>query len=425
MDGKTGLTDIAARVRRVLAEDPGASDEIRSGRAAFLREVERRNQPSIGGRAFDRRNRYWLPLCFSAFIGVAAALWLWTRPGTFQIGETREGRIGDVIEAADGRVVPVSFSEGSTLVLRDGGRIRVLSLESGATQVLVEDGVVDATIVHRKTGRTKWEFDVGAYRVTVNGTKFRMAYQAASRALRVSTEEGQVTVAGGSLATPRTVSAGQSLAPVAAPKQEASHDASPVPIADVAPSGAPVDPPVPVAEVAPSAAPSALDERSSPMAKSVAATGRWQELIAAGRLREGLRGAERADFDLVCETATIKELLALAEAGRFFGPSKRAVVALSTLRRRFPSSPEAGTAAFTLGRIALEKDGAYTQAARWFETYLREQPNGPLMGDAFGRLLEARRRSGDSSGARTSAQQYLRRFPQGPYAAEARDILSQ
>jgi len=429
MDRKKGLTDIAARVRHALAEDPDASDEIRSGRAAFLAEVERRNLPPRSSRAATQLNRYWLPLGFAASIAIGAAgLWLWTRAGTFQIGESREGSIGDVIEAADGRVVPVSFSEGSKLVLHDGGRIRVLSVEAGATHVLVEDGIVDASIVHRQTGRTKWEFDVGAYRVTVNGTKFRMAYQSTTRALRVSTEEGQVTVSGGSLETPRMVSAGQSLTP--SDPSDAALAIPEVPEAAAGPAAATADSgPGPAnsgpgpAGSAPALANSAA-QPESPRAGQAARDRQWQELIAAGRLREGLRAAERADFALVCQTATAKELLALAEAGRFFGPSKRAVAALGALRRRFPRSPDAGTAAFTLGRIASEKDGAYSQAADWFEIYLREQPNGPLMGDAFGRLMEARRRAGDLAAARSSAQQYLRRFPAGPYAAEARDILS-
>jgi TolA-binding protein len=201
------------------------------------------------------------------------------------------------------------------------------------------------------------------------------------------------------------VSAGESLSSVEAsqPTPAAERAAEPVPST---PSAASVAPPEP--------APPARAIRSE-----------WQELLAAGQLREGLRAAERADFARVCETATLKELLALADAGRFFGPTRRATDALTSLRRRFPHSSDAGTAAFTLGRIALEKQGAYTTAASWFEVYLREQPNGALMGDAFGRLMEARLRSGDRAGARSSAEQYLRRFPAGPYAQEARDILAQ
>jgi transmembrane sensor len=413
MEPKKGVTHIASRVQHVLADDPDASDEIKRGRAAFIAEVERRNARSSARRGTRPGRRYWLPLGFAASLAAGAAgLWFLMRAATFQVGEAREGSIGDVIEAVDGSVVPVSFSEGSTLMLHHGGRIRVLSLEAGATRVLVEDGVVDTTIVHRKTGRTKWEFDAGAYRVTVNGTKFRMAYASSSRALRVSTEEGQVTVTGGSLEKPRVVSAGQSLTPAVLPREAPAVAGSSEPVTAAAPAGA-------SAAASSSAAPPEQAPSTRPSRGQ-----RWQELIGSGQLLEGLRAAERADFEQVCETATLKELLALAEAGRFYGPIKRAVAALGVLRRRFPRSSDAGTAAFTLGRIAMEKSGAYSQAASWFETYLREQPNGPLMGDAFGRLMEARSRAGDGPGARSSAQEYLRRFPAGPYATEARDILS-
>jgi TolA-binding protein len=137
-----------------------------------------------------------------------------------------------------------------------------------------------------------------------------------------------------------------------------------------------------------------------------------------------LAAAERFGFARACQLATAKELLGLADAGRFFGPDRRAVMALQVLRQRFPGSIDAGTAAFTLGRIAFERQHAYTEAANWFETYVREQPSGPLMGDAFGRLMEAKLRSGDLTSARANAQQYLRRFPEGPYASEARGVLS-
>jgi outer membrane protein assembly factor BamD (BamD/ComL family) len=230
-----------------------------------------------------------------------------------------------------------------------------------------------------------------------------MAFRAGDRSLRVSTEEGSVTVAGGCLEAPKIVSAGESLEPC--PSRQAPEPDD-MPAVEAAPALAP--------SVAPGARTTATPVRVE----------RWRELLAAGRLREALRAAERANFDQVCRTATAKELMALADAGRFFGPSKRAVSALVALRERFPGSAAAGTAAFTLGRIVFENEHAYAQAATWFETYLREQPSGPLMGDAFGRLMEARLRSGDTTRARASASQYLRRFPGGPYSAEARGILS-
>ena len=406
MDGKRGLTNIGSRVRDHLADDPAAGDELRRGRAAFLDEVERRNAASSLQRSSPRGRGRWRLLVLSASVAAGAAgVWLWTRPPTFEIGEAHRGKLGDVIEAADGRVTPIAFSEGSTLSLRDGGRIRVLALDAGDARVLVEDGVVDADIERPKRGKTRWEFELGPYRVTVNGTKFRMAFRASDRSLRVSTQEGRVTVAGGCLDGPKSVSAGESLDATCPPREAPPADDR---AADTAALGVP-----------PTAARADLATTLKP-----ARVERWREPLAAGRLLEGLRAAERANFAEVCRTATAKELLALADAGRFFGPPQRAVTALGALRQRFPGSMDAAMASFTLGRIAFEKQHAYADAARWFESYLVEQPSGPLMGDAFGRLMEARHRAGDTAGARASAEQYLRRFPEGPYASEARGILS-
>jgi TolA-binding protein len=118
------------------------------------------------------------------------------------------------------------------------------------------------------------------------------------------------------------------------------------------------------------------------------------------------------------------ELLALADAARLSDQTPRAVEALLALRQRFPGSTSAATGAFSLGRLAFEKRGAYAEAARWFARYLDEQPNGPLMGDAVGRLMEARHRAGDRPAARRDAERYLQRFPEGPYAGTARAILA-
>jgi hypothetical protein len=402
MDRKEDLEATGARYRDLILKDPRAGDELRRGRAAFLEEVERQNAAATVRRPSARRHRRWLALFFPvAAAAGATAVWVWPRPMSFQIGEARQGELGSIVEATDGRTVPISFSEGSTLLLGQGGRLRVLSVAAGNTRVLVEDGIVDASIAHRAGAKTRWDFEVGSYHVTVNGTKFRMAFRAGERSLRVSTEEGSVTVAGGCLEKPQTVSAGESLEPSC-------------------PSG---EVPPPDDRPAIEAAPAAAARDVAPPARAMRVD-RWRELLAAGRLLEGLRAAERANFDQVCRSATQKELMALADAGRFFGPSKRAVAALVSLRERFPGSVAAGTAAFTLGRIVFENDHAYARAASWFETYMREQPSGPLMGDAFGRLMEARLRSGDTKGARASAEQYLRRFPGGPYAGEARGIMS-
>ncbi|HVY36763.1 MAG TPA: tetratricopeptide repeat protein [Polyangia bacterium] len=415
MDGKEGLSHLGARIRELLDGDPRAAGETRRARDGFLAEVERRNGMPRARAPRQRPRGAWVALSASAVvvavgIGVVPRLRFEKGPVTFRVDDAGPGRLGDVVEAADGRTVPIAFSDGSRLALHDQGRMRVVSLDARAdavsVQVLLEDGALDASIAHPRGVKTRWQFDAGPYHVTVTGTRFRMQLRDGQRSLRLSTEEGRVVVSGGCLPEPRAVSAGESLDSrcPAVPAVTGEARAVEAPRADGAPPAS--APPQPVVR-----------------ARAGRSDG-WRELLAAGRLQEGLHAAERANFQRVCETASADELLALADAGRFFGPYTRAVAALGALRRRFPGTPEAGTAAFTLGRIAFDNQNAYGRAASWFETYLREQPTGPLMGDAFGRLIEARLRSGDRIGARATAEQYLRRFPAGPYASEARGILS-
>lgn len=413
MDGPAGLGDMGERLRELSAEDPRAADEIRRARAGFLQAVALRNTRGGPRGGLSRRLVRWWPVLVGASVAVATTtLWLRVRPVGFQIGESHVGRLDDVVEALPGGTTPVTFSEGSTLLLHDSGRIRILSVERAGARILVEDGALEANITPRRSGRTKWDFEVGPYRVTVNGTRFGLVFRAHSQSLRVATQEGRVTVSGGCLAAPRAVSAGENLDASCTPPE---------------PRPSPLDPSNitrPSIATQPTASIAPTSESAGPLSRGPRAAERWRDLLAAGQLRDGLRAAERTNFSRVCQSATSKELLALADAARFFGPSRHAVTALTALRQRFAGSMEASTAAFTLGRIVYERDHAYSQAAIWFETYLLEQPNGPLMGDAFGRLMEARLRAGDNVGAQASAGQYLRRFPEGPYASEARGILS-
>jgi transmembrane sensor len=399
------LEHMGRRVREALAAETSASEQLRPGRDAFLEEVARRNASSIYRRSSRQVSRRWLPLVFVASLGAGAAgVWFWKRPVSFQVGEARPGRLGDVIEATDGKPTPLHFWEGSSLLLHEGGRMRVLSLGSEAARVLVESGVLDVSIAHQNSRKTRWYFEAGSYRVLVTGTRFQMVFNPRDQSLALAMQEGQVIASGGCEKTPRTVWAGERVA-LSCPTPEVAGSPNPN-----------LSQPSPTADLA--------VEESPALGKTRRAQMVWRELLASGHLSEGLRAAEHGDFDRVCRIATAKELLALADAARLFGPYLRAVTALRMLRQRFPGSKEAATAAFTLGRIAFERQHAYGDAATWFETYLHEQPTGPLMGDSFGRLMEARLQSGDHAGARSNAQQYLRRFPEGPYASEARGILS-
>ena len=115
---------------------------------------------------------------------------------------------------------------------------------------------------------------MGPYHVTVTGTKFRMAFHAGDQSLRVSTEEGQ---RGGRGRMPGRL-------PGRSPRERASsHPARPPRRRRRKTFRRGEEPPVPAVDLAPPV-------RTSPAE-------RWRELLAAGRLREGLRAAERANFD--------------------------------------------------------------------------------------------------------------------------------
>jgi TolA-binding protein len=151
----------------------------------------------------------------------------------------------------------------------------------------------------------------------------------------------------------------------------------------------------------------------------------WRALVQNGRHTEALDAAEAAGFSEQCAKASAADLVALGDAGRYAGRIDRAVEAYQAVRRRFAGHERSAVAAFALGRIAFDQRGDYVDAARWFKTYLAEQPGGRLDRDASGRLMESLDRSGDKAGARSVAKQYLERYPAGPHAEMAHRLTGE
>jgi len=409
---------LGKKVRAALDGENAAAEDVRAGRKTFIDYVATRDVRRASGRRLS-----WLPgvrgLSFG-FVGaaaVAAAVFVWMRlPISFQVdsdsGPVAAGNPGDLIEA--NAVVPtaVRFSEGSSIVLERGGRLRVLSLESNGARVLVEKGAADVAIAHRHAPG-KWRFEAGPVTVDVTGTRFRVDWNPEDRSFGIDLKEGSVIVGGDCLPTPRRVQRGDNMRISCGTAAKTKLATTDVP----APAPAVEEKPTPAHSTQALARHELRDVRSSD-------EGDWRALVAAGHYAEGVRAAEHVGWSRVCRTANAVELLSLADAARLSDQTPRAVEALLALRQRFPGSTSAATGAFSLGRLAFEKRGAYAEAARWFSRYLDEQPEGPLMGDAVGRLMEARHRAGDRPAARRDAERYLQRFPEGPYAGTARAILA-
>jgi len=147
--------------------------------------------------------------------------------------------------------------------------------------------------------------------------------------------------------------------------------------------------------------------------------------VRAGRHGEALDAVEAVGFSAECATASAADLVSLGDAARYVGRLERATEAYETVRRRFPGNERSAVAAFALGRIAFDQRRSYADAARWFRTYLVEQPGGRLARDALGRLVEAFQRAGDMSSARREAAHYLELYPTGPHADFARRVMGE
>lgn len=415
---KARLSQIGSAVRDALDSECDPTNDLRVARAALLHAVTHAPPPrkprGTWSLLFDPR----VVVAFAAPVAAAAAWLFWaTRPISFTVQSGSEARVGDLVEAA-GTPVPLSFSEGSSVVLKEGGRARVLAADANGARVLLEAGEADISIQHRVGRKARWNVEAGPYRVLVTGTRFRVGWSPAAQAFKLELHAGSVVVSSARcLDGERIVHAGQALKLSCASPAEAAASST-FEIASAAPA-----PALPSSSANRHGVDKAVHAAGTAGAERVALDA-FRAPLEAGRFAEALSLAERANFERVIANASQSDLLQLADAARLSGRVERAIQALGAVRLRFAGSEEASTAAFSLGRIAFDQRRAYGEASRWFSTYLAEQPSGPLMGDAFGRLIEARERSGDLAGAQSDAERYLRRFPQGPYAAEARRILA-
>ena len=152
--------------------------------------------------------------------------------------------------------------------------------------------------------------------------------------------------------------------------------------------------------------------------------GDWRALVAAGHYAEGVRAAERAGWTRVCRE---RQRRRAAGAGGCRPPVGRdgargrgaadAAPAFPGIDQRRDRRVLAGTAGVRAARRLQPRRRA---GSRRTSTSSR---SGPLMGDAIGRLMEARHRAGDQPAARRDAERYLQRFPEGPTRAR-RELFS-
>lgn len=358
----------------------------------------------------ERRRRGVLALSFAtAALGAALALWLWFGRGQLVLrhaGSELSGAVSTRIEAGQTQE-RLSFSDGSELVLEPTSRLRVARVESQVVELELERGRMRAVV--ESAGRTRWRITSGPVEVVVTGTRFDVSWDGERRRFALDVTEGKVRVSARGAGSERTVAAGESYV----------IDCQ----ADPAACGSRVEelaPPVASRQNAPLPTPTA--ESPAPSA-SAPAPPSWKTLVRQGKYKLALDAV--GDFEAACRAAGPDELMELANLARLAGAPAKAMTAFTLSRSRFPGHPRAAEAAFQLGRMAFDGRGNYGEAARWFSTYLGEQPGGPFARDALGRLLECHQRSGATSAAQATAKRYLAAYPNGPHAPLARSLAGE
>jgi hypothetical protein len=148
----------------------------------------------------------------------------------------------------------------------------------------------------------------------------------------------------------------------------------------------------------------------------------WSRRAAQGEFAAVIDAAERRGLESTLSTASLADLAALADAARYARRGALAKRVLMAQRKRFPASAAARDAAFFLGRLA-EDDGS--GALAWYDRYLADGPRGTYASQALGRKMMLVYQQRGVASARAIADDYLARFPSGPYAAAARKIQSE
>ncbi len=458
------MDDRMKPARDLLREAARASDDEAAGkrtaRAASQRALsawedrQARRSPRLA--VFSAK---WALVVFAAaavLMGVlVAGLWSGSQqalsfvvaPAGVASAAGEPGQVGAWI-ASPPRGLSLRFSEGSEIVLQAGASARVARADERGADVLLERGALDASVVHRDH-TTGWSVHAGPFEIRIVGTRFDASWEPSSGTLDVHVTEGRVIVVGPLLDEGRGVGAEERLR---VSLQTSRFEMTRTPSAYAAATDTPAasaQPGAASAEPSPGVAPAAAAASSEPaggagaggsaVGTPAAPTGGagggsatssraavpaggagWRELARAGQHRAAIDAAVAQGYEGVLGGAPAADLLLLADSARFAGEAGRARQALLAARRRGAK----GSSAFLLGKIAADSAASPGEAAQWFETYLAEAPSGGLAEQALGRLIEARRRAGQTEAARVAATRYLERYPSGGYAAAARAILA-
>lgn len=329
---------------------------------------------------------------------------------------------GELITTGD-KPAKLLFSDDSTIEAGTDTTLNVHVIGDRKLVTRLSQGKLKVHVVPNP--ETHWRFLAGPYEVQVVGTRFDLSWDTERARLALVMHEGRVLVTGPGQ-KPRRVGAGEVvILDESGAVPEAAETPAPSDEADVETAGSPRAGSPRAGSPGAEIAARRTDEAGAARSRATSAPSSqpsWRAQVAAGKFEDVVREAQKEGVELALTRRNAGELQALAQAARYTGNTKLAVQTWTSIRKRFAGQATSAQAAFFLGRID-DQLGRPEQALRWFDTYLSEAPTGVYASETLGRKLTLIRSTRGNDQARDVAREYLARFPHGPYADSARDIL--
>lgn len=426
-----------ARVLGALADEHASQREAETRRHVWARLT---GQPRLVRPRVTTHQAAWSASLRSSvrgwFVGfglatalAAIAVWFTLSPRTLEFSVDGATADGSAIKTGAQKTL-VEFSDSSWMRVQAHSALDVAVVGEHSALTRLWRGELHAKVHHEKS--TNWRFLAGPYEVHVIGTEFDLKWDPDASKLSLAMVEGKVKVVQPN-GSSRILTRGQSI--------EWGGDREPEKAQQAASTLTQPEPPAERPQVAgklvgnkPKARHLAavarksaqdLEEAEKSVESEVSAPEKesWTELLAHGEFAQIVDDAQSQGVGNALSGRSASELKALAQAARYTGDSSLARRTWGAIRRRFDGQSQATQAAFFLARIE-EGSGNTTSALRLFDAYLKQAPSGVYASEALGRKVALLSRSSNRARVESTAREYLRRFPRGPYAELARSVVN-
>ncbi len=424
----TDSDKIVRNLGKLLAEDSQLeelSERLASQKTAFL---NRAVSPPTRQRSFIA---VFIAASFCA--AAAAAFFIYSNTVSshdpiefYTENSTSSLAEGYFVKTGSNQSETISFLGEHRFKFAEQTKARVVKAASRKVIVDVQQGDVLVDIV--PGSEVTWILRAGPYEITVKGTSFSVHWNDPDAMLFVSVSNGKVAVRGPGMEDNGVlVSAGNSL------KAESnrgritfeqndkiengtllanSNDILPVTSFDLDSTNN---------DNQENEISNWTDEEESAVisSKSITSGIDWKTMYSAKDYAGIFSSAEKRGLSSLERKLPKEDLWIVANSARYMRKAEASDRLFEVFRSRFPASAQAKTAAFLLAKSSLDNEN-FKSAKNWFETYLKESPDGPLSEEAHGRLIYVYSKIGDQAGAERSARVYLEKYKGGYFTKQAK-----